>query len=311
MGTGKVLAVDLGGTKTAVSVWTVEGRRLESRRFPTPAGPPETTLDRISALGRDLLQGAKPIAVGVSGGGPLDPERGVIISIPNLPGWIEVPIAARLREEFSAPVGIENDANACALAEYRFGAGRGCRHLVFLTVSTGIGGGLILDGRIYRGHRFLAGEAGHQVIQPDGPPCGCGKRGCLEALASGTGIARRLAEAAKSGGVAAPASVLPRDARELVDRARRGDAFSLDFLRETAGFLGQGIANLVFILDPERIILGTIAVAAGDLLLAPLREEVSKRLWPAYQHLEILPAALGDALGDTAAFAVAPVGPPA
>ncbi len=305
MGTGKVLAVDLGGTKTAVSVWTVEGRRLESRRFPTPAGPAENTLDRITALGRDLLQGAKPLAVGVSGGGPLDPERGVIISIPNLPGWIEVPIAARLREEFSAPVGIENDANACALAEYRFGAGRGCRHLVFLTVSTGIGGGLILDGRIYRGHRFLAGEAGHQVIQPDGPPCGCGKRGCLEALASGTGIARRLAEAAKSGRAAAPgSSVLPRDARELVDRARRGDAFSLDFLRETAGFLGQGIANLVFILDPQRIILGTIAVAAGDLLLGPLREEVSKRLWPAYEPL-------GEALGDTAAFAVAPLRPPA
>jgi len=308
----KVLGVDLGGTKTAVSVWTLSGRRLESRRFPTPPGPPEITLGKIAALGRDLLGGEKPVAVGVSGGGPLDPERGVIISIPNLRGWEEVPIAARLAEEFSAPVGIENDANACAIAEHRFGAGKGCRHLVFLTLSTGIGGGLILDGRIYRGHRFLAGEAGHQVIQPGGPPCGCGKRGCLEALASGTGIARRLAEAAGSAGAGngdGERAALPRDARELVERARAGDPFSLGFLRETAGYLAQGIANLVFVLDPERIVLGTIAVAAGDLLLAPLREEVSRKLWPAYAGLEILPAALGEALGDTAAYAVAPTPP--
>jgi len=303
-----VLGVDLGGTKTAVSVWAPEGRRLATRRFPTIPGGPDPNLARISELGRELLGGARPSAIGVSGGGPLDPERGVIISIPNLAGWEEVPIADRLRSEFGAPVGIENDANACAIAEHRFGAGRGCRNMAFLTLSTGIGGGLILDGRIYRGHRFLAGEAGHQVIVPGGPPCGCGNRGCLEALASGTGIARRLRERrdslAASGG---PPPDLPADARELVARARAGDPFSIEFLRETAAYLAMGLANLVYIVDPERIILGTIAVGAGDLLLGPLREEVDRRLWPAFRRgLRILPAALGEDLGDWAAFAVAP-----
>jgi glucokinase len=304
----RVLGIDLGGTKIAVSAFTPAGQRLDRRQFETLRGPPEGNLARIVELGRELLAGTAPLAIGVSGGGPLDPERGVIISIPNLPGWEEVPIADRLRAAFGAPVGIENDANACAIAEHRLGAGRGTKDMVFLTLSTGIGGGLILDGKIYRGHRFLAGEAGHQVLVPDGPPCGCGKRGCLEALASGTAIARRLLERreelSRGGG---PPPQVPAEPRELVARARAGDRFSREFLRETAGFLAHGIANLVFILDPERVILGTIAVAAGDLLLAPLREEVDRRLWPAFRKdLKILPAGLGVDLGDYAAFAVAP-----
>jgi glucokinase len=304
----RVLGVDLGGTKTAVSVWTPDGTRLASRRFSTIPGPPEPNLERIEALGRELLGGARPASIGVSGGGPLDPERGIIISIPNLPGWTEVPIARRLSAAFGAPVGIENDANACAIAEHRFGAGRGSRNMVFLTLSTGIGGGLILDGRIYRGHRFLAGEAGHTTIVPDGPPCGCGNRGCLETFASGTGIARRLRERrAALAGAGGPPVDIPGTAKDVVDRARAGDAFSLDFLEETAAWLAVGLANLVYILDPERIVLGTIAVGAGDLLLAPLRAEVERRLWPAFRRdLQILPAALGADLGDWAAFAVAP-----
>ncbi len=304
----KILGVDLGGTKIAVSLWTSEGRRIDGRRFETKRDSVEANLSEIVRLGRDLLGESKPAAIGVSGGGPLDPERGVIISIPNLPGWVEIPIAARLSEEFGAPTGIENDANACALAEHRFGAGRGARHMAFLTLSTGIGGGLILDGRIYRGHRFLAGEAGHQVIEEGGAACGCGKRGCLEAYASGTGIARRLAEKRNAGeGLGGMAPGVPRDARELVERARGGDRFSIEFLRETAAYLARGIANLVYILDPERIILGTIAVAAGDLLLAPLREEVARRVWPQLSRgLEILPAGLGEELGDWAAFVMAP-----
>jgi glucokinase len=308
-GDARVLAIDLGGTKIAVSVWTAEGQRLAGRRFETIPGPPEPNLARLISLGRELLAGAVPRAVGVSGGGPLDPERGVILSIPNLPGWVEVPIAARLSEEFGAPVGIENDANACAIAEHRFGAGRGARDMVFLTLSTGIGAGLILEGRIYRGHRFLAGEAGHMVIVPEGPLCGCGNRGCLEALASGTAIARRLGERRRELEAAGGASPdIPRDARELVERALKGDRFSLEFLRAVAADLAQGLANLVYVIDPQRIVLGTIAMGAGDLLLGPLREEVDRRLWPAFRKgLEILPAALGADLGDYAAFAVAPL----
>ena len=293
----RVLGIDLGGTKTAVCTFTREGRRLDRRQFETLRGPPESNLARIVEMGREMLAGTAPLAIGVSGGGPLDPERGVIISIPNLPGWEQVPIAERLRDAFGAPVGIENDANACAIAEHRLGAGRGSKDMVFMTLSTGIGAGLILDGRIYRGHRFLAGEAGHQVIVPGGPLCGCGNRGCLEALASGTAIARVLKERNEAF----------LNAKELVEKARTGDSKARECLEVFAKHLAMGIANLVFILDPERVILGTIAVAAGDLLLDPLRREVDRLLWPAFRRgLQILPAGLGTDLGDYAAFAVAP-----
>ncbi len=308
-GDAKVLAVDLGATKIAVSAWTPDGKRLVTRWFETIPGPPEQNLERIVSLGRDILEGKKPLSIGVSCGGPLDHDRGLILMIPNLPGWIDVPIGEKLSSELGAQVGIENDANASAIAEHRFGAGRGVDNMIFLTLSTGIGGGLILNGQIYRGYRFLAGEVGHQVILTDGPPCGCGNLGCLEALASGTAIMRRLKEKKDiltKKGVAA--ENFPKDARELVEKAKKGDFFSLEFLRETAGYLGHGIANMVYMLDPEVIILGTIAVAAGDLLMEPLRAEVARLLWPAFRRdLKILPAQLGTDLGDYSAFAVAPV----
>jgi len=308
-GDPRVLGVDLGGTKISVSLWTPDARRLARRTFDTIPGSAGPNLDMIIQLGRELLEGKKPIAVGVSAGGPLDHERGVILLIPNLSGWTNVPIGERLGSEFGAPVGLENDGNACAIAEHRFGAGRGANNLVFVTLSTGIGGGLILDGRIYRGHRFLAGEIGHHVILTDGPPCGCGNLGCLEALASGTAIARRLKERKrileKKG---QPTDGIPRNARELVECAKQNDFFSLEFLRETAGYLAHGVTNVIYILDPEVVILGTIAVAAGDLLLEPMRAELARLLWPAFRKdLKVLPAQLGFDLGDYSAFAVAPI----
>jgi glucokinase len=227
----------------------------------------------------------------VSGGGPLDPIAGTILSIPNLKGWVDVPLARLLSEALGAPARIENDANASALAEWLYGAGRGARNLAFLTCSTGIGAGLILDGRLYRGATFLAGEAGHQVIVPDGLPCGCGNRGCLEAYASGSGMARRLAA------LRASDPTLPSTARDVVERARSGHRFSLSFLEETAEYLAMGLANLIFCINPDRIVLGTIAVGAGELLLGPLRASL--------RGLEIVPAALGADLGDRAALAVA------
>ena len=314
------LGVDLGGTKTGVSLWEEcagapeprappaggpsPGPRLLGRsRFSTPRDGPEAAIERIVSEARRLLEasGAGRLeAIGVSGGGPLDPERGRILSIPNLPGWNDVPLGRRLSEALGAPVRIENDANACALAEWLYGAGRGARSLSFLTCSTGIGAGFVFEGKLYRGSRYLAGEVGHQVIIPDGLPCGCGGRGCLEAYASGAGIARRL-DALRS-----KEPSLPSTAREVVERARSGDAFSRGFLRETAEYLAMGLANLVFTVNPDRIVLGTIAVGAGDLLLDPLRESLARRVWPSLlEGLEIRPAQLGDSLGDHAALAVA------
>jgi glucokinase len=305
------LGVDLGGTKTAVSLWSQlacgDLTRIERASWATEEGGPLPTIERIVDEGARMVAsleaggGAVRLAgIGISGGGPLDPERGLIISVPNLPGWTDVPIARLLSERLGATTRLENDANACAVAEWLHGAGRGARSLAFLTCSTGIGAGLILDGRLYRGSRFLAGEAGHQVIVPDGLPCGCGNLGCLEAYASGAGIARRLANLR----LADPG--LPASAREVVERARGGDPFSRGFLRETAEYLAMGIANLVFILNPERIILGTIAVGAGALLLDPLRESLRRRVWPPLlEGLEVVPALLGADLGDWAAMVVA------
>lgn len=311
------LGVDLGGTKTGLSLWedaavpapgapaggVASARLLGRARWGTPRESPEVAIERIVSEARGLLRasGAERLAaIGVSGGGPLDPERGRILSIPNLPGWDDVPLARRLSEALGAPARLENDANACALAEWLYGAGRGARSLAFLTCSTGIGAGFLFEGRLYRGSRYLAGEVGHQVIIPDGLPCGCGGRGCLEAYASGAGIARRL-EALRSRD-----SGLPATARELAERARSGDGFSREFLRETAEYLAMGLANLIFTVNPDRIVLGTIAVGAGEFLLAPLREALARRVWPSLlDGLEIRPAHLGDSLGDHAALSVA------
>lgn len=336
------IGVDLGGTKIAVSLWADPGPGgsdpsdasdpsgpllLDACRWETlPAGP-TVNLDRIVGEARRLL--ASPAAggrgtlaaVGISGGGPLDPEAGVILSVPNLPGWEGVPIGPRLSEALGAPARLENDANACAVAEWLYGAGRGARNLAFLTCSTGIGAGLILDGRLYRGSGLLAGEVGHQTIVPDGLRCGCGGRGCLEAYASGAGIARRLEALRSAGPVAraadgasrasegiprAPDAGFPSTAKDLVDRARRGDAFSVRFLAETADYLALGLANLIFVLNPDRIVLGTIVVGAGDLMLGPLRARLRERVWPELlEGLDVVPAALGPDLGNRAALAVA------
>src|SRR5688572_5076618 len=300
----RYLAVDLGGTKISVSLWEdgAEGplRRGKARWATLPEGS-EANIDRVVAEAGALLgAGGRLDAIGISGGGPLDPERGLILNVPNLPGWVNVPITSILERRLGATAWIENDANACAVAEWLRGAGRGTRNMVFLTCSTGIGAGLILDGRLYRGSRHLAGEAGHQVIVPGGLPCGCGNRGCLEAYASGAGIARRL-EALRG-----PDPGLPGTAREVVERARGGDAFSIRFLQETGEYLGMGLANVVFLLNPERIVLGTIAVGAGALLLDPAREALSRLVWPPLlEGLEIVPADLGEDLGDHAALSVA------
>jgi glucokinase len=305
------VGVDLGGTKIAVSLWGERAggagpEALGKCRWETLREGPGPNLDRIVSEARRLVRTARArgagslAAIGVSGGGPLDPETGTILSIPNLPGWQDVPIARFLSESLEASTRLENDANSSAVAEWLYGAGRGARNLAFLTCSTGIGAGLILDGRLYRGSGFLAGEVGHQKIVPEGLPCGCGGRGCLEAYASGAGIARRLAA------IRASDPALPSTAKEVVDRARGGDPWSARFLAETAEYLAMGLANLIFVLNPDRIVLGTIVVGAGGLLLGPLRTRLEGLVWPELlRGLEVVPAALGHDLGDRAALAVA------
>lgn len=310
-----LVGVDVGGTKIAFAVGDAEGTLHETHRRPTaPSGSGARDVEAIVADLRALLDRAglrlsQVEAVGVSVPSPLDPDRGVVLNPPNLPGWHEVPVRDLLQDAFGVPVFVENDANAAALAEWHFGAARGFRHVVYLTMSTGVGGGLILGGRLHRGVFASAGEVGHAPLEWDGEPCTCGLRGCFEAYVGGAAWTRRLRRvtaadsrvAALAGGVDA---VTPE---HVVAAAREGDAGALAELGRWNDLVARGIVPLVMTLAPEAIVLGTIAVAAGEALsIGPIRERVRARVWPFLgERLAILPAALGATLPYHAAIGVA------
>lgn len=311
-----VLGVDVGGTKLATVLATRDGEILHKVRLPTEQerGPEFGVARLISMLHRNLEEkGVAPEAVmgiGVACGSPMDAERGIILGPPNLQSWNPVPIKEILEGEFGIYTRLENDANAGALAEWLFGAGRGRRHVIYMTMGTGIGGGLILDGRLYRGANGNAGEVGHmRVVPEDGPLCGCGKRGCLEAFCSGPAIARRTRAAL----VAHPDSLILKlagsveavTAEHLFAAARQGDELALRLVDETAHYLGVGLANVIQALNPEVIVLGTIATMQGDFFLDRVRRVVRAETWPQMAKVvEILPSPLGDSVGDYGAIGI-------
>jgi len=309
------LGIDVGGTKVALALGDRAGRVRARRRRPTEStGRPEEDVARITRdvevlLHEEGVETESLAAVGVSLPGPLDLERGMVVRPPNLPGWDEVPVRSWLTDALGAPVALENDANANALAEWRFGAGRGHEDVVYLTMSTGVGAGLILDGRLHRGMRNGAGEVGHTPVEWPGEPCSCGLRGCLEAYVGGAAWTRRLrAQAPETSRVIALAG--GRDAltpEHVVQAAGEGDAFALSELERFNDYLARAIVSLAFTLAPSVIILGTIAVAAGEALcFAPLRKRVREHLWAYHaDELEIVPAALGDELPYASGLAVA------
>ena len=233
----------------------------------------------------------------------------MVLNPPNLPSWHDTPVRQILEDALGRPVAIENDANAAALAEHRFGAGRGVRDLVFLTMSTGIGAGIVVDGRIVRGVASSAGEVGHIPVEWDGEPCSCGLRGCLEAYAGGAAWTRRLRRVTPPGSAVARHAGAPAAARpeHVVAAAREGDAFALAELARFNDYLARGLVAVAFLLAPERIVLGTIPTAAGEALcLAPVRERFRRRVWPFLaERIEIVPSALGPALAAHAGIVVA------
>ncbi len=297
-----LLGLDIGGTKSAAVIGDTDGTVLARVSAPTPQGSWQEAVALLCDLSRQVCHGqgvavSDMAALGVSCGGPLDSQTGTVYAPPNLPAWEAVPLRSLLEAEFGLPTRLENDANATALAEHRWGAGQGCRDMAFLTMGTGIGAGLILDGKLYRGRRDLAGEVGHAVVLPGGPLCPCGKRGCLESLASGTSLARMGRERCGEASLTA---------HDVCARARRGDAIALSVIADVALYMGIGLANLLHTLNLERIVLGTLAVHAADLLLEPIRAATQAHCWPrVWEGVSILPAALGDAAQDKAALAVA------
>jgi glucokinase len=313
-----LLGIDLGGTKVAYALAGEDGRpRIERRRPTEPSGDPAADVARIAEDVRALLAEAKLApadlaAVGVSIPGPFDPESGMVLRPPNLPGWDEVPLRDWLAKSLGVPIHLDNDANAAALAEWRFGAGQGARQLVYLTMSTGVGAGLILDGRIYRGVRAGAGELGHGAIEWNGDPCSCGLRGCPEAYLGGAALQRRWrAITPETSRMVALAGGREHVTPEhWLAAAREGDAFACEELERYDHYLGRLLALTIFALAPEVIVLGTIPTAAGDALcFDPVRRQVAATTWPQIaRDVRIVPAALGANLPSYSGLAVAAEG---
>lgn len=309
-----LIAVDLGGTSIRAARFSPSGPpALAQAKTPTQASEgPEAVVRRIvQTIEQVLPPGASDLRVGVGAPGPLDPRRGIIIDAPNLPGWVNLPLRDILQERLGFPVAVGNDANLAALGEWRFGAGRDTQDLLYLTISTGIGGGVIIDGRLLVGHSGLAAELGHMTIDPDGPLCSCGLRGHLEALASGPAIARRARELIEGGRPSSLAERLRADGRitaEAVGEAAvSGDLLARQVLDEAGEAIGLHLASLLHAFDPEIIVLGGGVMKVGPLLFEPIERALRAHvLHPAYlQGLRLVPAALGDEVGLIGAMVLA------
>jgi glucokinase len=280
--TRKIVAgIDIGGTKIALGLGDLNGGLLSLSHFPTQVetGPHrilDTALTRLEKMAEEA--DATIVSVGVCCGGPLDRQQGLILSPPNLPGWDEFPIIKLLEERLGVHALLDNDANAAALGELHYGAGRGLHDLIYLTISTGIGGGLIIAGELVHGVADAAGEVGHMTVLPDGPLCGCGARGCLEALCSGTSIARRARERLLDGSHNSSMSPDEVTAKIVAEAARNGDTLAREVWDETIYYLAIGISTVISILAPEAVILGGGVSMAGDQLLEPLRRQVAGRV---------------------------------
>ncbi|HEX8367865.1 MAG TPA: ROK family protein [Pyrinomonadaceae bacterium] len=310
----EVLAgIDIGGTKIAVALETPSGERVASRRLPTEAeGGAYAVLENISRAVEEMLDEnkAKIVAIGVGSPSPLDVEKGLILSPSNLRDWDRFPVVSLLNERFKVPVKLDNDANVAALGEYIYGAGRGYQNIFYITVSTGIGGGIVINGEIYHGVSNGAGELGHTVVQPDGVRCNCGSTGCLETICAGVHLARRARERLASG---APSLIneMISDASEItaktvVEAARRKDRLAMEIWDETCRFLAIGVANIFTLLAPEIVVIGGGIAGAGELLFEPLRRMVPQfvSMIP-LEKINIVPAALGADSGVCGALVLA------
>ncbi|MFV0401136.1 MAG: ROK family protein [Oscillospiraceae bacterium] len=316
--------IDIGGTKTAVILARQSERAappeiLERIAFSTPVGaeakrgPIQIQEALREALERRKLSPSDLAAIGASCGGPLDSENGLILSPPNLYGWDELPIVRGLEEAFGVPSALQNDADACALAEWRYGAGQGCRNMIFLTMGTGMGAGLILNGRLYSGTNGMGGEVGHTRLDRNGP-VGYGKEGSFEGFCSGGGIAQvartralELLQTGKPASYCATLEELPNiTARSVAEAAQAGHSDALAVWRETGERLGQGVSLLIDILNPERIVIGSIFQRSETLLRESMELVIARETLSRNRSVcEIVPALLGDQIGDYAALSVA------
>jgi glucokinase len=288
-----------------------EGQIIERLKRETQAQlGPDGVIDRIGKAVKDVASAAPErdsvLGLGVVAPGPIDPFRGIIFRAPNLQGWDNIHLAEELGERVSLPVWLGNDANLAALAEHRYGAGRGYEHLIYLTISTGIGGGVIINNEMLLGAHGMAAEVGHVIVLPDGPVCGCGNRGCIEAIASGPNIAVEASLRLYRGIPSSLTGESTITARQVVEHALAGDQMAKDVVVRAGHYIGIAMANLVHLFNPQRFIIGGGVSNAGALLFDPMRHSADEHIMPSYRGtFDVVPAALGDHVGLLGAAALA------
>ena len=306
-----VIGVDLGGTKISTAISTIEGNILANVVLPTKAEEGEAAvLGRIIQSIDEVIVGASTSiseveAIGIGSPGPLDAKKGIIITTPNLP-FKNYNLVQPLKDKYNVPVYLDNDANVAAIGEYMFGAGKGKDNIVYFTVSTGVGGGAVLNGRVYRGHTSNALEIGHTTVDPNGPRCNCGNLGCLEAISSGTSIAKRGKEAVSTNVETSLKKYENITSYEVFKEAESGDEVSKDIINNALTYLGIGVANAISTFDPEMIIIGGGVSKAGDIVFDTVKKVVNKRCFKSMaESCEIVPAGLGSDAGVMGAVALA------
>ena len=313
MDMGIIIAVDIGGTQIRVAAFrrgSIEP--IEVRRTPTHSSA-GTPFERLCAEIQGLWPKTEPVeTIVVATPGPLDPQSGIVFSAPNIAGWENFPLRDELQKRFGVPTQIGNDANLAALGEWHLGAGRGHHHLLYITISTGIGGGVISDDHVLQGVRGLATEVGHVTVLPDGPLCGCGQRGHLEAFASGPAIARYVQDQLAAGATSSLSGRQSLSARDVSAAAAAGDALAIEALARAGHFIGRAVADLLHLFNPSIVIFGGGVSFSGAPLFDPLKESLKKHVMdPSYlKDLQITNAVLGDDAGLLGALSLALISSP-
>ena len=300
------LALDIGGTHMRAAVFPENKTKPTHQKRIRTYSEGETSLDRLLRLIDDVSpKNASIHSVGIGIPGVVEPESGEVLTAPNLEDWVGIPVAKRIQKAIGAPTFLGNDANLAALGEWQFGAGQGHQHLVYLTISTGIGGGVICDGQLLKGKHGMAGELGHVTILPDGPVCSCGQKGHLEALSSGPAIMAYVAEQLNKGRKSSLSG--KPDPKQISQAARNGDPLAQEAFERAGRYLGLMIANYLMIFNPSIVILGGGVSQTGDLLLEPVRRTVNTSLLSEEyaEDLTITQAALGDDAGLYGALVLA------
>ncbi len=315
----RFIGLDLGGTNIKAGLVDETGRVLAEISSPTQAGQgPDAVVGRMLDLARQVAQQgstslAEVTAIGIGSPGPIDADNGIVLSAPNMPGWEDYPLRDRVQEATGRPSFLENDANAAAFGEFCFGAGKdpAIRHLIMLTLGTGVGGGIIIDGRIVHGGYGLAAEAGHLIVAPNGRRCACGQRGCLEAYASAGAVARQGIEAVQAGERTILAQIYAQNgerlsAKDVFTAAYQGDGIAANIIEEATTYLGIACVSLCRLLDPQMIVFAGGLILAGENLFAGVRASFAEHDWTILRSkVAIVPAQLGNQAGIIGAAAVA------